>query len=326
VNISLAGQKILFIGIGFYDYEKSIQRSLEALGATVTYHLQQPRWHQFALLRTLAGTLGYTVASSLVAYQDRLLEKLAAQAFDIVFVIKGDALSASFIQGLRRQQSGARFIQYQWDSVKRVPNALQLAPLFDRVFSFDRYDCQTYANFTFRPLFFRGEAGQAQLPGASRFDLVFIGWLHADRLQRIIEVERKLAKLGVRSYFFLYTGIRTYLKECFKGNAKNLYVSKADYADVEKITLSATTVLDIPHPDQTGLTIRTIETLGKHRKLITTNRDVVHYDFFNPANILVLDELDADLMRAFIDVPYQQTDAAIVARYSLQSWVAEIFS
>ena len=44
-------------------------------------------------------------------------------------------------------------------------------------------------------------------------------------------------------------------------------------------------ILDINHPSQVGLTMRTFETLGANKKLITTNENIKIYDFFDKENI-----------------------------------------
>ncbi|WP_228731997.1 MULTISPECIES: hypothetical protein [Pseudomonas] len=56
-------------------------------------------------------------------------------------------------------------------------------------------------------------------------------------------------------------------------------------------------------PGQAGLSFRFFEAMTSRKKVITTNKSVVDYDFYNPANILVIDE-----------------------KYTLQGWVKTVFS
>jgi hypothetical protein len=60
-------------------------------------------------------------------------------------------------------------------------------------------------------------------------------------------------------------------------------------------------VIDAEHPVQLGLTMRTIETLGAGRKLLTTNADVVNYDFYHPNNILVVNRNRIEIPESFIE-------------------------
>jgi len=79
-------------------------------------------------------------------------------------------------------------------------------------------------------------------------------------------------------------------------------------------------ILDAPQKGQTGLTIRTIECLGAKKKLITTNKDIINYDFYNENNILVFDgEINKD--SPFFVNEYEDIDAYIYEKYSLKNWL-----
>lgn len=67
--------------------------------------------------------------------------------------------------------------------------------------------------------------------------------------------------------------------------------------------------------------MRTIEMIGLKKKLITTNKDIVNYDFYNENNILVVDRNNFKLDTDFINKPYQELDERIYKKYSLESWI-----
>ena len=60
------------------------------------------------------------------------------------------------------------------------------------------------------------------------------------------------------------------------------------------------TVVDIQHPKQSGLTMRTIEMLGANKKMITTNADIQNYDFYHPNNICIVDRNNVVVPPEFI--------------------------
>ena len=68
---------------------------------------------------------------------------------------------------------------------------------------------------------------------------------------------------------------------------------------VEKLILKSKIIVEIQRNDQIGLSFRIFEALGYRKKLVTTNTDVVNYDFYNPQNILVIDENN-------IEIPFPQ--------------------
>ena len=45
--------------------------------------------------------------------------------------------------------------------------------------------------------------------------------------------------------------------------------------------LEGNIILDIAHPHQKGLSFRPYEAMGLRKKLITTNKDITNYDFYN---------------------------------------------
>ncbi len=71
--------------------------------------------------------------------------------------------------------------------------------------------------------------------------------------------------------------------------------------------------------------MRSIEAMGLSRKLVTTNSDVVNYDFFDSANVLSVNSLNADAMANFAATPYHPVPAHILAGYRLDSWVKDVF-
>jgi len=65
--------------------------------------------------------------------------------------------------------------------------------------------------------------------------------------------------------------------------------------------------------------------LGLHKKLITTNSDIVNYDFYNPQNILVVDEKNPTIPASFFETKYIPIPAAIFNKYTLEGWTDAIF-
>jgi hypothetical protein len=323
---SLTGKRILFIGIGFYDYETAIKRRLERFGASVTYFLEQPRWHQSAFLRRLAAGLGIGIPASRDRYQRRLLKLIASIEFDYAFVIKGELLSEAFITQLKAHNEHAIFILYQWDSIRRTPSVLRLCPYFNRVLSFDRQDCLEHSNFTFRPLFYRDDAHSGEHPSSSSsYDLTFIGWLHSDRLDRLLAIEAEFRARGLRVHFYLYTGIGTYLRHLVRGEHRLLHFRKLPFEHVSKIVAASKCVLDLPHPDQNGLTMRAIEAIGMRRKLVTTGSDIVNYDFYDRRNVLSIQELNAAEIASFVEGDSISVPDDVLRKYSLDKWLEDIF-
>ena len=83
-------------------------------------------------------------------------------------------------------------------------------------------------------------------------------------------------------------------------------------------------VVDIQHPKQTGLTMRTIEMLGANKKIITTNSDIKHYDFYHPNNICIVKRNNVVVPTEFMTTPFVLVDERIKERYSINYFVLDI--
>ena len=83
--------------------------------------------------------------------------------------------------------------------------------------------------------------------------------------------------------------------------------------------------MDSAQDGQNGLTIRVIEALGAKKKIITTNQDIVNYDFYCPENIYIYNgEINLDSI--FFQNDYKTIDEKIYNKYSLSNWLKEVIS
>ena len=87
----------------------------------------------------------------------------------------------------------------------------------------------------------------------------------------------------------------------------------------------AKTTLDVPYSPQQGLTTRSFEALGCKTKIITTNKNIVKYDFYNEANICIVDYDSPFVDINWIQKPYKEYSASILQKYTLEKWLEDIF-
>ena len=94
-------------------------------------------------------------------------------------------------------------------------------------------------------------------------------------------------------------------------------------------TRQSKVVLDICKGHHIGLSFRFFECLASETKIITNNKDIVNYDFYNPNNILVIDfekdMLDKSTFDSFLALPYQSVDKEILNKYDVKNWINYLF-
>lgn len=94
-------------------------------------------------------------------------------------------------------------------------------------------------------------------------------------------------------------------------------MSYPDYIDEVKKTK---VLCDVNQKNQSGLTLRVLESLFFSKKLITNNTFIEKYDFFNPNNILVYtSHTTRDDVQSFLMKPYEPVDDEILARYEVNN-------
>jgi hypothetical protein len=60
------------------------------------------------------------------------------------------------------------------------------------------------------------------------------------------------------------------------------------------------------------------------KKLITTNSDIVNYDFYNPNNIHLIDENNPMIPTSFFESKYEDIPESIYKKYTIDSWLHEM--
>lgn len=315
---------ILFIGIGFYDYEESIVNRLREHGAYVATFVDQPEIIRAGVFAGFFRRAEFFANWQAQRHQEKILESCKDKVFDKVLVIKGASLTAGFLQELRKQQPAAEFILYQWDSLARLPGIFEKLPLFDRVLSFDRIDTVQHSNIQFRPLFCR-DASNSDCRGTT-IDIAFVGWLHSDRLNAIRRMQHDAERLGLATYIYLYTGVFSWLKLALANNARDVHFRPLPYRKLMDINAQSRAILDLPHALQAGLTMRAIETICSGSKLLTTERDIENYDFYSVSNIKIVPPENIELDISFISCPKTQISIEILEKYTLDAWLMDVFN
>ena len=84
-------------------------------------------------------------------------------------------------------------------------------------------------------------------------------------------------------------------------------------------------ILDLMREGQYGLSFRIFEAMAMEKKIVTNNPEIRNYNFYNPNNILVLEEDFSNLNRDFFETPYEKLSKEIYDYYTLENWVDRVF-
>lgn len=323
----LDGQRVLFVAPRFFGYERDIRAEVERRGAIVDWLPDRPfdTPAMTALTRLRPGWV-FPAADRLYT---RLLEGFAAPHYDTVLVVNGQTLSRRTLQRLRAAHPRARFVLYMWDSLANRARVRENLPLFDRVCTFDPHDARQYG-MHLRPLFYGHGFDSAGPAAPMRYHISFVGTAHTDRFAVVDRLRRGLPE-GISAYWYLYLQAPWVLQayRWTKPAMRHARPQDFKFVPLDKPTLQSVfagsrAILDIEHPRQVGLTMRTFETLGAGKKLVTTNPGVRDYDFFSERNVCVIDRESPVISREFLDTPFDPLPQSLRDKYSIEGWLDEV--
>ena len=327
------GKNVLIFSPHFFGYGEAVADKIRSYGAQVDYYDERPGndFMTKALIRIDKSLLNRKIHK----YYKKIIGSLKKGHYDYVLFLNLEAISEKDLLELKRVQSRATFIMYMWDSVKNKKQTASLLPYFDLKHTFDKDDSENdnYEEFNFRPLFFLDEYRDLGKDVPKEIDLLFVGTVHSDRYPLLMKIRSLCEEMQKTTDFFMFFMSK---KLFYVRKASDKSFSQAKMDEFQFISLPkedlihklerSKVVLDIQHPSQTGLTMRTVEMIGAKKKIITTNQRIKDYDFYNPTNILCIDRDYIRLSETFFDTAYEALDPRIYHSYSVEGWLEDVFS
>lgn len=319
--------RVLLVAPLTFNYHVSICDALREIGFDPTW------WNDKASTSTL-----YKLALRLLPRCTRLItekhfidqiDRMPADSVDHVLLIKAEGLNARVVRHLRERHPSATLGLYLWDGMENVEGIGELAPLADAVSSFDPVDARKYG-WNYRPLFARNVAISAtdQVPKA--FDWCFIGTIHSDR-HRVISRLRHVSGGAAKSFVFAYFQSPMVLRvrklfdwTLWAAPSGTLSTTPMAAADVARIIARSRAVLDVEHPRQRGLTMRTIETLLAGNKLLTTNQHLLDCDLYDASRAQIIDRNAPRIDHVFLSQPVKPVPQELRDSYSCEAWAKEL--
>ncbi|WP_022932591.1 hypothetical protein [Treponema bryantii] len=327
---SLEGKKVLFFAPKFFNYEISIKEEMEKQGAIV--HLYDERNNPSSIEKVLLRKAHFLMANRIYRYYTHVAKENNNFYPDYILFVNPEAVTKNAILYLRKIYPMAKLILYMWDSLenKKIKTILYL---FDKKLSFDHVDCKKYG-FIFRPLFFIKSFEKNLAPEKKEFDFTFIGTAHSDRAKILNKLRVEFNLKNLKYYYYVYVPgkLMLFLRTITDFNFRRL--RKFGLVHTESLTKEKITsivgnskyIIDINHPKQRGLTMRTIEMLGAHKKILTTNENIEEYDFYNPRNQIIIDRKKVCVDKSLVNENFEPVSEEIYKKYMLSEWIKEVFN
>lgn len=148
-------------------------------------------------------------------------------------------------------------------------------------------------------------------------DVFFIG-TEKGRKESIKMAEKELKSLGLK------TDIR--IADNTKALYNRNYSKYLSYDENCKEVASSKILLEIVQNGQTGLTLRSMESLFFQKKLITNNRYIKESPLYTPRNYFVIDDDEWGEIKAFVDSPSGQTNEKMRMEFTFKRWLERLLN
>lgn len=198
------------------------------------------------------------------------------------------------------------------------------------VYTFDhddskKYDLHYYPQIYSRALAYSMKNRQEPVKGT-----VFFVGDNKGRVDKLKFISGVMKKLDLKPDFYVLdnkneisSGVSTeglqFISELMDYKTSLSMIDKAEY------------LLEVTQAGQSGLTLRTLESLFFGKKLITDNSSIHMYDFFNPANIYIIDyhkkeSVIIDEIERFKLMNYEDIEDSTLNKYDVKSFFEHVSS
>ena len=224
------------------------------------------------------------------------------------YVIFPSRKSAVF--AIEKAAKDTNVIVYYWNLVtKKEINPQVLKKKGIRLCSFDRGDSKLYDMFFADTYYFDClDIANKEFENKA----FYIGIYRPNRETQLSNIKKQLIGCGVEPDFHL-----------MRFNDKK---NRMPYERVVENIRKSFCIVDLTRDNQTGLTLRPLESLFFGKKLITNNVNIKNYPFYCSSNIFVLNLDDASKLKDFLATPYVDVDAEIKKQYVFDQWLDRVIN
>ncbi len=320
-------KKAMVVGPLFFDYYKDILKEFQKRGYDTLFYSDRPssNFISNAILR-----LNYKSQKGKAnRYVDRIIKETEGQKIDIALFILGQCFNNDHIRKMKAAHPETKFIFYAWDSIDLFPNMATFGESFDKCYTFDRVEAKQLS-YEFLPLYYCEESDPSS-GNDFKYNYSSVMTIKKGKMDKYRKIMFLIpSEVKEKSYEFLYIQSKLVylfykltLKE-FRGcKMKDFHYKKITRSENYQILKDSRVVLDCPMMKQIGLTMRTIEALHAKKKIITTNKDIVNYDFYSSDNIYVVGEETKSIPIEFFLTPFNEK-YTLSEKYSISHFIDTI--
>lgn len=321
--------KICLISFDFWHYDEHIVNKLKEKGVEA-YHINIGAFTHKNFGARVKNAMSKVFIGKNLKHEKRQnfiidsLKEIGKQ--DQILIINPEGIEEHVHKIIRKYAD--RNIAYLYDSMSRNP-AHHILHFFDTIFSFDDEDVREYG---FKKItnynYLKYCPSEEQNP---HLDLFYITSYDTQRLQKLNFLINQIDDLNIK-FKTIVAGKKSWKNKITQiVDSKNINIIKFRTQNIPqqslpKIYKNTKVILDLQRDNQMGLSFRIFEAMALEKKFITDNHTIKNYDFYNPENILILNDDFSNIEKSFFETDYQKLPDDIYYKYTLDNWVNTVFN
>lgn len=241
--------------------------------------------------------------------------KKKIQNYDLI-ILDSRKTSEYAIKLIKKVDKNKRIVIWYWNKVTdRELSPLLCKAMQCETWTFDKEDAKKY-DMSYNNTYYFEYVEMKK--STKEYDVFFVGIERPGRLEELKQLQSVLEQYNKNIEIHLTKS------KLVKPNSKYEYKPIISYKEVLNKISKTNAILDLTQPNQYGLTLRAMESLFFNKKLITNNKKIIEYDFYNKENIFIIGVDSYNRLNKFLESNYKEIDNKIIEKYKFDNWLNRI--
>lgn len=207
-----------------------------------------------------------------------------------------------FSKYVKKKNKNIRTIFWYWNPIDEKNKVYLEDENINEFWTYNKFDSHKY-KINYNSQVYHVEK-QSKMSNFEKYDIIFMG-KDKGRTKMINEIEQIFKKEKLKYHFNIVS------------NSEKNFI---DYDEYLSELETSKCILDVNYFLPCGLSLRPLEALFFEKKLITNNKDIINYDFYDKNNIFILGIDDISTIKDFINKPYKKINREIISYYDFYNW------
>ncbi len=208
-------------------------------------------------------------------------------------IITDSVFKPSLSGTLQKRISPENMFLYYMNPVTQKTAGYMQYFLPEHIYTYDQTEAQRYG-IKYRHLPYSEK--MSLMKADFLYDSFFLG-MEKDRLEQVREAVDLMEAYGLRPKVML----------CGSNDSRYQIQHYIPYTEYLQYLAKSRTILEINAEGQTSCTLRFLESLFFHKKLVTNNVHVTEDPYYDAANVFILGVDDPVTLKEFVTQPYEET-------------------